>query len=274
MGLFTDKIVFITGAGSGLGRGIAIELATRGAVIVATDRNATTVEETAATIRSAGNRAESRTLDVTNAVAVRTAVEESALSHGRLDYIFNNAGIGFAGEIRDSTLEQWHTVMDVNFYGVLHGVLAAYPIMVQQGSGHIVNTASLAGLAITPTMSAYAASKHAVVGLSRAIRAEGVALGVKVTTLCPSFIESSIYENSITAGIGDTTVRSMVPFPIIPLREGILALIAGVERNEELVVIPRVARTLWWMIRFAPKMMAGKFQSNLSYFRRKQRIAP
>jgi NAD(P)-dependent dehydrogenase (short-subunit alcohol dehydrogenase family) len=272
--IFANKIVFITGAGSGIGFAIASELGARGAVIVATDRDGASAETCARGIVARGGRAESIVLDVTDNDAVKRAVEGTAATHGRIDYIFNNAGVGFAGEVRDSTVEQWLQVLDVNLNGVIYGVMAAYPIMVKQGSGHIVNTASLSGLVVSPTMAPYSASKHAVVGLSLALRAEGKALGVKVTALCPSFVESKVYENSIRAAMGDTAVRSIVPFPIVPIEIAVQGLIAGVERNDDIVVLPLQGRVLWWLMRLVPSFAEAKLAASLERFRRKARVSP
>ncbi len=274
MSVFANKIVVITGAGSGIGLAIANEMAARGSVIIATDLHADTAASCAAGIVARGGRAESYQLDVTDAAAVKALVERVAAAHGRLDYIFNNAGIGFAGEVRDSTVEQWRQVLDVNLNGVIYGILAAYPIMVKQGFGHIVNTASLAGLVISPTMAPYAASKYAVVGLSRVLRAEGKMLGVKCTALCPSFVESKVYENSIRAGMGSTAVRSLVPFPIVPIEQAVQGLLAGVERNDEIVVLPFLGRVVWWVIRLAPRLADSMFEKSLAKFRRKHRVSP
>ena len=273
MSIFANKLVFITGAGSGIGLAIANELGARGSVIVATDRDGSSAEACAHGIVARGGRAESMTLDVTDNDAVKRAVEGTAESHGRIDYLFNNAGVGFAGEVRDSTVEHWRQVLDVNLNGVIYGVLAAYPIMVKQGSGHIVNTASLSGLVVSPTMAPYSASKHAVVGLSRALRAEGKALGVKVTALCPSFVESKVYENSIRAAMGDTPVRSVVPFPIVPIEIAVQGLLAGVERNDEIVVLPFQGRVLWWMMRLVPSFADATLAKSLASFRRKARVS-
>ena len=274
LSIFANKIVFITGAGSGIGFAIANELGARGAVIVATDRDGASAESCAAGIGARGGRATAIALDVTDNDAVKGAVEGTAALHGRLDYIFNNAGVGFAGEVRDSTVEQWRQVLDVNLNGVIYGVLAAYPIMVKQGSGHIVNTASLSGLVVSPTMAPYSTSKHAVVGLSRALRAEGKALGVKVTALCPSFVESKVYENSIRAAMGDVPTRSIVPFPIVPIDVAVQALIAGVERNDEIVVLPFQGRLLWWMMRLMPSFADATLAKSLARFRRTARVSP
>ena len=124
-------------------------------------------------------------VDVTDAVAVQRLVDGTVAREGRLDLLFNNAGIAVFADARDTSLEDWNRLIDVNLRGVVHGVAAAYPLMVRQGSGHIVNTASAAGLLPSPANIAYAATKHAVVGLSLTLRAEAVHHGVGVSVICP-----------------------------------------------------------------------------------------
>lgn len=273
MPVFGNKVVFITGAASGIGRAMAEKMGARGAVIVATDINGTGAEAVAAGLRARNCRAEALALDVTRADDVRAAIEGAAERHGRLDYVFNNAGIGFRGEVRDTTLEQWRLVLDVNLMGVIHGVHAAYPIMVRQGSGHIVNTASLAGLITAPLLAPYAASKAAVVALTRALRVEGAPLGVKVTALCPGFIETGIYDAAVTAGAPQTSVRDSIPVAIAPLDGAVEELLAGVERNDEIVVLPRIARTAWFLTRVWPRRLDKMMATQVRKFRRDERSA-
>ena len=144
MKFFKDKIAIVTGGGSGIGQSLGLALAQRGAMVVLADINL----ERARTSAAAGppGRLIPVQLDVTDSQAVRNLVEDTAAQYGRLDYIFNNAGIAVAGEAQDLCLEDWRSVLDVNLYGVINGVVAAYPIMVRQGFGHIVNTASIEGL--------------------------------------------------------------------------------------------------------------------------------
>ena len=111
---------------------------------------------------------------------------------GRIDYLFNNAGIGVGGEVDSYTLDDWNDVFDVNLRGVVHGIQAVYPIMIQQHSGHIVNTASMAGLVATPGPASYTATKHAVVAISKALRVEAERHGVQVSVLCPGAIRTPI----------------------------------------------------------------------------------
>ena len=140
------KIAIVTGGGSGIGEAVSQELARRGATVVVADINSGDAARVAEAIVRQGGRAEARQVDVSSEDAVRQMVEETAASHGRLDYLFNNAGIGIGGDARDLTSEHWRRVLGVDLFGVIYGTLAAYPIMTRQGFGHIVNTSSAAGL--------------------------------------------------------------------------------------------------------------------------------
>jgi NAD(P)-dependent dehydrogenase (short-subunit alcohol dehydrogenase family) len=158
------------------------------------DRQIELAEEVASKICASGGNARAFNVDVTNFAAVEHLVQETVARAGRLDYIFNNAGIGIGGNASHFGIEDWNQMMDVNLRGVIHGVEAAYKIMVAQGFGHIVNTASLAGLTPSPGGVAYATAKHAVVGLSNSLRAESARMGVRVSVLCPGFVRTAILE--------------------------------------------------------------------------------
>src|SRR5690349_12022982 len=152
-----DAIAFITGGGSGIGRALSLELARRGARVTVTDIHGDTAAKVA---DEAGNGATSRALDVRDAAAVREAIEDAARRGGRLDLLVNNAGIGVGGEAHEIALPHWDRILDINVRGVVHGVVAGYPIMVRQRSGHILNVASLAGLGPAPLFTPYAMTKH------------------------------------------------------------------------------------------------------------------
>ena len=179
------KVAIVTGAGSGIGEAVSLELARRGARVVVADINGDGAKRVATAIAESGGQATASHVDVTQEQDVMRLVEETASAYGRLDYQFNNAGIAIGGDARDLTLDHWRRVLDVDLNGVLYGTLAAYPIMVRQGFGHIVNTSSAAGLLPTPLSAPYCTAKYAVVGLSLSLRAEGADLGVKVSVVCP-----------------------------------------------------------------------------------------
>jgi NAD(P)-dependent dehydrogenase (short-subunit alcohol dehydrogenase family) len=270
--MLKDKVVFITGAGSGIGRHLALESARRGAIVWVTDIDAVAARAVADECRTAGGRVCERTLDVTDAADVERAIAEVVAADARLDYCFNNAGVGFAGEFRDSTIDQWRRVMDVNLFGVVHVAHAAFRRMAVQGHGHLVNTASLAGLIPTPGLSAYGASKWAVVSFTHALRLEGAGLGVKVSAICPGFVESNIYSRTLIAGLKPDAMRTMAPFPIVPVEGLIPRVFAGVERNEALIVYPFYAKALWWVWRLIPWSTKWKGLAQVKKIRAEYRI--
>jgi NAD(P)-dependent dehydrogenase (short-subunit alcohol dehydrogenase family) len=251
MSLFQDKVCLITGAASGIGRGLSEALARQGARVVVADLDAEGAERVASGI---GERAVARRIDVADAAAVEALVREVAATYGRLDYVFNNAGYAVHGESLDSTVEQWRRIVDVNLMGVVYGSLAAYRIMAEQGHGHIVNTASLAGLVGSASFSSYAMTKAGVVMLSRMLRYEGLDKGVRVTAICPGFIKTGIYENATYNRVEQTRAFSQIPFPLMELEPAIAKILDGVARNRELIVFPFYARIFWWLTRIAPRL--------------------
>ena len=242
---YQNKVAIVTGSASGIGRAIAEELARNGARVIVTDINVEGSQQVAAAIQKSGNHAEAAPLNVTSADAVQALVSSVVAKHGRLDFLFNNAGIGVGGEVRDLSLEHWRRIVDVNLWGVIHGLAAAYPVMVKQGFGHIVNTASLAGLIPSPMATPYATTKMAVVGLSLSLRAEAVALGVKVSAICPGFVQSGIYEAATVINIKNEDLVKNIPVKIMDARRAAQIILRGVARNKAIITFPFYARLLW-----------------------------
>lgn len=267
MTLFQDRIAIVTGGASGIGRALCEELARRGALAIVADINREGAEAVAAAIASSGGRATAAALDVTRAEDVERLVEETVRAHGRLDYMFNNAGIGVGGEVRDLTLDHWRKCIDINLWGVIYGARAAYAAMVRQGSGHIVNTASAAGLVGEPGLAPYSVTKSAVISLSNALRAEGEALGVRVTVICPGFIDTAIYENAIGMHIDKEEFLSKLPVKLVSAPDAARAMLSGVERNQAIVVFPFYARLAWWLVRLYPGSLARLHRRTLANLR-------
>src|SRR5579871_217126 len=149
------NVALVTGGASGIGRALAEELASRGAEVFVADRQSDLARQVASGIERSGGRAHPAELDVRDAAAFRRVALDVRRKAGRIDYLFNNAGIGVAGEIAGYTQADWDDVVDVNLRGVTHGIQAVYPAMIGQGSGHIVNTASMAGLVATSEAGSY-----------------------------------------------------------------------------------------------------------------------
>ena len=198
-------------------------------------------------------------VDVRDAGAVQALVDQTRDRHGLLDLMANNAGIAVGGETRELLLAHWDRVIDVNLRGVVHGVHAAYPVMIEQGSGHIVNTASLAGLLPSPAATPYAMTKHGVVGLSLSLRLEAAEHGVRVTVVCPGVVDTPILDKGspddlpkpAMMGYAREFFRHVQPRFYAPDR---LAqdILRGIDRNSALVIAPASARVAWFLWRYAP----------------------
>ena len=204
--------------------------------------------------------------DVTDAEAVAKLIRETADHHGRLDYLFNNAGIAVAGRMDEMSLDDWYQLFDVNVRGVVHGIHAAYPLMIAQGHGHIVNTASVSGLIPSPGMGAYSATKHAVVGLSRALRVEAAQHGVKVTAVCPGLVQTPIVEHMKISGSGALEadeIQNLLPLKFYPVDKCGRDILKGVARNKAILVIVPHAHGLNALHRI----------SNSAYFKMADRLA-
>jgi NADP-dependent 3-hydroxy acid dehydrogenase YdfG len=247
----------VTGAASGIGRGLAEELARRNVFVVLADRQVELAGEVADGIRKRGGAAEAVALDVRDAARFREVVREAAAARGRLDYLFNNAGIGIGGETSACDVADFDDLIDVNLKGVVHGVLAAYPIFIAQGYGHIVNTASMAGLSPTPMVAGYTATKYAVVGFSRALRMEARRHGVRVSVVCPGLVRTPIWEGGrygrFKPGLDPKVLAARAERlgPVLPERFATRVLDA-VERNRSVIVEPKRWRLAWYLERLSP----------------------
>lgn len=201
-----NKVVVITGAGSGIGRALALDLAGRGAVLALSDKDEVGLLETAERCATRHAR-EVRTdkLDVTDRDAMRAYATSVAADHGRVNVVFNNAGVALHGDFEEMTYEQFEWVMGVNFWGVVHGTKEFLPHLVASGDGHVVNISSLFGLMGMPGQSAYNASKFGVRGFTEALRTEMLVnrRPVKVTSVHPGGIKTAIARNARTTDSHD-----------------------------------------------------------------------
>jgi len=257
--IFDGAVAIMTGGASGIGRALSEALGRRGASVVLADRQVALAQEVADGIQERGGQASAVELDVTDFAAVDQLVRATTQDQGRLDYMFNNAGIAIGGEVRLCQIEDWDSVLNVNLHGVVNGVQAAYPIMLSQGCGHIVNTASMAGLLPMPAAVSYATTKHAVVGLSKSLRVEAASYGVRVSVLCPGFIRTPILHGGkygknlqpVPPEVQEKFIRQYRPMDPALFAEKVLDALA---RNKALIIVPGWWRLFWWLSRLSPAL--------------------
>lgn len=255
------KSAVITGAGSGIGRALAEAMAARGCQVGLADIDELSLERVAEGIRRRGGGVHSALVDVCDADAVAVFMSDIRAQTGRLDYVFNNAGIAVAGEARNMPLRDWQRVLDVDLRGVVHGVTAAYPIMIEQGFGHIVNIASLAGLVPSPNLAAYAAAKHGVVGLSVSLRHEAKPHGVRVSAVCPGLIDTPLKERVELRGMNRVKVRQKLAGKGVSVEKCARAILRGVDRNRPIITVGGHAHFLYHFYRLHPRLYTWTMES-------------
>lgn len=259
--LFTGATAIVTGGASGIGKALSMELAHRGCEVVLADLQSELAQENANEINEKGGTAQAVGVDVTDFGAIQELISQTYERTGRIDYLFNNAGINFFGHLEHYQIEDWSRLIHVNLMGVINGVQAVYKIMKKQRFGHIINTASLGGLIPNPGMVPYAAVKHGVVGLTNSLRAEGARVGIRASVLCPGYINTPMlnlwgeYEKSLIdlSSKQKQTLQSMLN-RFNPITAGVFACKAldQVARNKGIIVIPGRYRWPWLMYRLSP----------------------
>lgn len=260
------KRVFITGGASGLGRALALRYARDGWRVCIADLNDERGEATRFELSAAGSPdAVYRHADVTVEADLQAIADELRTRWSGLDVLVNNAGVAQAGAIEDVSLSDWAWIMDINLYGVVRGCKIFTPIFKQQGHGHIVNIASMAGLLDVPRMASYNVSKAAVVALSTTLEQELMEHGIGVSVVCPSFFQTNLGETMRATDPGLIKMMSKL------LASGKLsadqvadAIVAGVAKKQ-VHILPHVAgERLWKAKRFLPHVLYSRmFQKSV-----------
>ncbi len=265
--LFEGRIVILTGGASGIGRAMVRILARSGAHVHALDVDEQGLNSLSRDCQGTGSIT-AHQVDVRDRSAMSQAISRINASSARIDYLFNNAGVTQLGEAYRIPFERWKWVLDINLMGVVHGTHLVYPIMVAQGSGHIVNTASIAGNTGYATAAAYTASKAAVLEFTRSLRAEAAKYGVKVSVACPGYVDSGIFTQDRIVGVDREEMIRDLPVKMMTTDEAAYGLLRGVARSRKTIVFPLSARLLWSMSNWTPRLITPFQRRFLRLFRK------
>jgi len=253
-----DRTALVTGAGSGIGRASALAFARRGANLAICDVNEASLAATEAEARKLGVSVIARRVDVAHADEMRAFADAVHAEVEAVDVLMNNAGVGLAGGVLETSLEDWHWIVDINLFGVVHGIHHFVPAMVRRGrGGHVVNVSSMAAYATSSLLPAYVTTKYAVLGLSESLREELAPHRIGVTAVCPGIINTGIVEATRMRGAQDTdaaraeikrgyTQRNYTPERVA---ENVLR---AIQRNRAVAPISPEAWMFYYLKRFFP----------------------
>ena len=249
---FSSRRAFITGAGSGLGRELALLLAADGWTIGITDINPNAIADSKAQIEAKGGKAISYTFDVSDRAAYSTAFDDYISKAGGIDLMINNAGVGDGGLFDEYDLKAWEWIVGINQMAVIYGTHFAIPVMKKQGYGHIISIASAAGIANMPNMSMYNVTKAAVISMSESIYAEVKPFGIDVSVVMPTFFRSNVMQHGKGPESAMTVGKAMVSkAPILPTEVAKKILTSAGDGTFH-IFHPFMARVLWCFKRFFP----------------------
>lgn len=251
---FHAKVAAITGAGSGIGRALALALAKEGAELALSDINAAALNETASLVQSAGANPTVTVVDVADRAAIYAWAEATVAHFGKVNIIFNNAGVAQSAPVENLTDEDFKWVMDINFWGVVHGTQAFLPHLQAAGEGHIINLSSVFGLVAVPGLASYNSSKFAVRGFTETLRQEldMAKNGVSVSCVHPGGIKTNIARDArmreeMTKIVGDDLERGRENFErffTTTAEEAARVILRGVKRDKRRILVGSDARVI------------------------------
>ena len=263
------KVAAVTGAGSGIGQALAINLAKEGCSLAISDVNEQGLRNTQALLKEYSVSVSAQELDVADKDAVYAWADQVVVDHGKVNLIFNNAGVALSGTVGSLSEEDYKWIMDINFWGVVYGTKAFLPHLEASGEGHIVNVSSIFGLTSQPLMSGYNASKFAVRGFTESLRQDLEITDSKVSATCihPGGIKTNIaqsarFDKSAMDVIGATKESTLKEFEksfIHTADSAARTIIKGVKRNDRRVLIGADARVYDGIVRLFPSAYQSLF---------------
>ena len=262
-------LALVTGAGSGIGRSTALLLARRGASVLAVDIDEVAAERTAAECREAGSAiAGARRVDVADRPAMEGLAAEVHGTHGALDVLVNNAGVGLTGRFTDTSLDDWAWIRSINLDGVVHGCALFGPPMLERGRGHVVNVASALGYVATTTEPEYVTTKAGVLALSQCLRADWRREGVGVSTICPGVIDTPIITERTRFRGDQASARKRRRMERVFQRghrpeQVATAIVDAIEHDRAVVPVGWEARAGWLLHRLGPVPLQQLFARGL-----------
>lgn len=261
---FRNKVAAITGAGSGMGRALALELAGRGCAVAIADVGLASLNETESMLRATKVKVSSHRVDVADRAAMERFAEDVVRVHGKVNLVFNNAGVSVTNTVEKLSYDDFEWLMNINFWGVVHGTKAFLPYLRLVDEAHIINTSSIFGVVAFPSQGAYNASKFAVRGFTEALRQELAGTHIGVSCVQPGGVKTNIvktsryYATDNEAPTKEEVTRSFEQLAALTPHDAALQILRGVENNRGRVLVGKDAKLLAWVQRLFPENYARR----------------
>jgi len=250
---FKDKICIITGAASGIGNGMAQKLVEMGAIVFLLDIDEIRLNQFKTLNANYINNIEIRKIDVTQYKDVKNCIFDIYKKYNKIDYLFNNAGIGGTLPFEQSTLQHWEKIINLNLYGVINGINVVYPLMVKQNYGNIINTSSISGIMPFSGQVLYNTTKYAITGLSLSLIKEAKNHNIYVSIICPGMVKTRIFYKPI---IGEEAPDEYVKIPkeAISVDDAVKDIFEGIRKKKRIIITPKYLRKYYFKYRLFEKL--------------------